>query len=326
MTAPPTAFYCVSSGEYFLGAVGLINSLRLQGHAEPIHLLDCGLTADQRALIADEVVLVDAPDDTPPYLLKTIAPLANPAEVMVLIDVDMIATRNLGELIERARAGRVVAFENMGDRFVPEWGELLDLGPVTPRRYLSSSFVAMGRDPGDEILRLLDDRQRRHDFERNCFTINFLREPLGDEPLLYLDQDVLNAILASRVDPDRVAGLETRLAALPPFDDLELTDAATLRCEFADGSQPYLLHHVFPGKPWAQPMPDGLYSLLLRRLLGENDVAIKIPQERLPMRVRQGRRAELARRREQAALRAKLALGSWAGRARGAASWRPASR
>ena len=41
------AFYCVSDDRYFLGAVGLINSLRLVGHSEPIHLLDCGLTAGQ---------------------------------------------------------------------------------------------------------------------------------------------------------------------------------------------------------------------------------------------------------------------------------------
>ena len=39
------AFYCVADERYFLGAVGLINSLRLVGHDEPIHLLDCGLRA-----------------------------------------------------------------------------------------------------------------------------------------------------------------------------------------------------------------------------------------------------------------------------------------
>ena len=44
--------------------------------------------------------------DTPPWLLKTVAPLAHPAEVMVLIDADMIVTRPLDELIERARDGQ----------------------------------------------------------------------------------------------------------------------------------------------------------------------------------------------------------------------------
>jgi hypothetical protein len=49
---PSTAFYCVASRLYFLGAVGLVNSLRLVGHEEPVFLLDCGLTEGQRALTA----------------------------------------------------------------------------------------------------------------------------------------------------------------------------------------------------------------------------------------------------------------------------------
>ena len=46
----PARFYCVADERYFLGAVGMINSLRLQGHAEPIHVLDCGLRPGQREL------------------------------------------------------------------------------------------------------------------------------------------------------------------------------------------------------------------------------------------------------------------------------------
>ena len=30
------AFYCVADERYFLGAVGLVNSLRLVGHDEPV--------------------------------------------------------------------------------------------------------------------------------------------------------------------------------------------------------------------------------------------------------------------------------------------------
>ncbi len=40
----------------------MINSLRLNGHREPIYLLDCGLSDDQRELLAAEVTVVDAPD------------------------------------------------------------------------------------------------------------------------------------------------------------------------------------------------------------------------------------------------------------------------
>ena len=51
----PAAFYCVADERYFLGAVGLINSLRLVGHDEPVYLLDCGLTDAQRELLAAHV-------------------------------------------------------------------------------------------------------------------------------------------------------------------------------------------------------------------------------------------------------------------------------
>ena len=58
---PPVAFYCVSSDAYFLGAVGMINSLRLQGHDEPVYVMDCGLSAPRRELLSPHVTLVAAP-------------------------------------------------------------------------------------------------------------------------------------------------------------------------------------------------------------------------------------------------------------------------
>ncbi len=72
------AFYCVADERYFLGAVGLINSLRLVGHTEPIYLLDCGLTERPARAARAGGELVDAPADAPPTLLKTIAPLQPP--------------------------------------------------------------------------------------------------------------------------------------------------------------------------------------------------------------------------------------------------------
>src|SRR5215210_3169387 len=106
------AFYCVADARHFIGAVGLINSLRLLGHAEPVFVLDCGLEPSQRELLSAEARIVAAPSDAPPWLLKTVAPLAHPAEVMVLIDADMIVTRSLAEPIETASAGSLVAVEN----------------------------------------------------------------------------------------------------------------------------------------------------------------------------------------------------------------------
>ena len=286
---PKAAFYCVADERYFLGAVAMINSLRHHGHDEPIYLLDCGLSAAQRALVAAEVTIVDAPDETPPYLLKTIVPLRHPAEVMVLIDADMIVTRPLAELIEVAAAGRVVAFENNSDRHVAAWGELLDLGPLRHGTYVSSGFAALGGDFGAEVLALLGDRQRRVDFSETFYGRNH-----PEYPFLYPEQDVLNAILYS-FDAARTLALEHRLAPNQPFAGLSIR-AGEGRVAYEDGSEPYLLHH-FLKKPWLEPMYHGIYSQLLVRMVLADDAAIRLDAGQLPLRMRPGALAWLERKR-----------------------------
>jgi hypothetical protein len=288
---PEVAFYGVSDARYFLGVVGMVNSLRLLGHREPIYLLDCGLTSEQRRLLAGEVVVVEAPKGRPPYLLKTIAPLRHPADVMVLIDADMIATRPLDGPISTAAEGKVVAFENDRQRFVPEWGEVLELGEPRRRRYVSSGFVALGGSLGEEVLRLLDDRQRRVDFERTFYGSD---DP--KYPFLYPEQDVLNAILCTRQEQEAILTLAHRLAPNQPFHGLRLLDPAALRCAYGDGTEPYVLHHYLY-KPWLEPIYHGIYSRLLARLLLSDDVAVPVPEDHVPLRMRGGLRARIARAR-----------------------------
>jgi hypothetical protein len=289
----PVAFYCVANDRYFLGAVGLINSLRLVGHREPIFLLDCGLTPRQRELLEPRVTLVSAPEDAPPWLLKTVAPLRHPAEVSVLIDADMIVTRPLGGLIEKAASGRVVAFRTNRNRLFPEWGELLDLGPIRRQPYLSSGLVVFAGRVAVEVLRLMADRMSQVDFD-----LTYPRRSVPDYPFLMLDQDVLNAILASRVDPERIVVFEHRLAPKQPFAGIRLLDEKTLRCAYAeDAAQPYVLHWLGLVKPWLERTREDIYSRLLVRLLTGPDVGIKVPDEELPLRWRRGLlgRAERAR-------------------------------
>jgi hypothetical protein len=286
----PAAFYCVADERYFLGAVGLLNSLRLVGHTEPFHLLDCGLTAEQRDLISPHANLVPNRGDTPPWLLKTVAPLRHPAEVMVLIDADMIVTRRLDEPIEWAGEDRVVAVENDRDRFVAEWGELLDLGPVRRRPYVSSGLVFAGEGLGREVLGLMERLQDRVDFDQT-----FWRRNVPDYPFLYGDQDVLNAILASRrVPAERFLTVEHRLAPTPPFGRLRVIDEASLRCGYPDGTEPYVLHNFYR-KPWLVRMRSSAYSRLLTRCLLGHGLALPIAPRALPLRLRMGARAALAR-------------------------------
>jgi hypothetical protein len=289
--SPSAAFYCVADSRYFLGAVGLLNSLRLRGHREPMFILDCGLTEAQRQLMAPHVTLVPAPDDSPPWLLKTVAPLCHPAPVMVLVDTDIVATRSLAELIELAADSGVVAFQNDVDRFVPEWGELLGLGPVRRQPYLSSGLVFLGEPLGANVLRLMTERQTKVEFERT-----FWRENVPDYPFLYADQDVLNAILASRVKPDQIVALPNRLAPNPPFHGLRPTDKARLRWAYEDGVEPYVVHH-HTAKPWLEPTYDGVYSRLLRRLLADPDASVRVPRRQIPLRMRSGLAAYAERKR-----------------------------
>ena len=160
------AFYCVADERYFLGAVGMINSLRLHGHKEPIYLLDCGLNESQCAALDGEVELVPAPADTAPYLLKTIAPQLHPAETMVLIDADMIVTKPLGELLERVSAGGVLAFCDRQERYFAEWGDLLGADSAIEQPYVSSGFVALGGAEGSRVIELMEKHQHLVEFER----------------------------------------------------------------------------------------------------------------------------------------------------------------
>ena len=293
--APDLAFCCVADSRYFIGAVGLINSLRLVGHDEPVHLLDCGLTDEQRALLTAHATVVRAPGGLPPWLLKTVIPRQRPDALNVLVDTDMIITRSLAPLIERAASGRLVAFRDRKQRFFTAWGDLPGLGPVRERPYVSSGLVVCDPTVGQEVLGLLDELQPEVDFERT-----YWRRNVRGYPFLYADQDVLNAILAAAIEPDRVWALDQRLAPTPPFRGVRIIDRHTLRCAYRDGTQPYLVHQYLR-KPWLEPTYDGVYSRLLRRLLTGSDVAIRLPPREIPPRLRLGSAAIVERIRNSAA-------------------------
>lgn len=282
------AFYCVSDARYFLGAVGLINSLRGLGHEQPIFLLDCGLTDVQRDLLGGQVEIVPAPQGVPPWLLKTILPVARPATTQVLIDTDMVVTRDLAPLLERADGGRVVAFRDRQQRFFDQWGELPGVGPARPRPYVSSGFVVLAGPIGAEVLELFHRHQSCVDFERTFWRRN---EP--DYPYLYADQDVLNAILATSVDAAAVEALDQRLAPTPPFRGLRVNDAG---CAYRDGTKPYLVHQYLR-KPWLEETYDGVYSQLLRLRLTAGEGPIEVPAEQLPVQLRSDAEGRAARRR-----------------------------
>jgi hypothetical protein len=277
------AFYTVADDRFFLGAVGLVNSLRLLGHTEPIHVLDRGLSPEQVELLAPEANLVPGPEHAVPgNLLKAVAPIRHPAEAMVLVDADVIVTRPLDGLIERAAGGDVAAFATGMDRSLPEWGELLGLGPVRPLPYLCSALVFCGGSLGREIVELMDRHGDVVEWE-----LTYWRRNIADYPFVHADQDLFNAALQTRARSDRVIELEGRLLASPPFSGLRAVDDGRLRCAYADGTAPYAVHH-WNAKPWLERTHHGVYSRLLRRLLVGPGLAIRVPEARLPLRLRRG--------------------------------------
>ncbi len=133
------------------------------------------------------------------------------------------------------------------------------------------------------------------DYERSYFA-----DDVAGYPFRYIDQDVLNAVIAGRVEPGRAAAIDPKLFPTPPFRALRVADEATLRTVYRDGSEPYAVHQ-FVRKPWLEPMYHSVYSRLLARLLTGEDVAIRLPPEEVPRRMRRGPAALVERRLTDAA-------------------------
>jgi hypothetical protein len=282
-------FYTVADSAYFLGAVALVNSLRLTGHADRVLVLDCGLGPEQRALLEPEADLVPAPAGPHPWFLKWLAALERPAEAMILLDSDIVVVRSLEAIAEQAAEGRAVAFVDLNpERYQEEWAELVGR-PVERRPYVNSGFLAVGGATGVRLLERLHEAQQR-------VSRNAVAAPDGSvrRPFKYPDQDVLNAVLASELAADEVEVLERRLGAAQPFARLRLGDVRALDCRYPDGERPYLLHHLY-AKPWLALTPTNPYTRLLPRLLLGEDVAVRPAARDVPLRLRPGSLGELAR-------------------------------
>jgi hypothetical protein len=274
--------------------VALLNSLRLIGHDEPIFLVDAGLTAEQRRLLSDHVTLIRGPQNAPVILLKQLGPMKYPASVSILLDADMIVTRPLRELIAAARSGRIVGFvdeDTTEDRFFPEWSSLLGYGPVRRQPYLNAGQLVIPDSLGHRLLELWVEGQAKVDAQGTWHGKGRL-----SSPLYFGDQDVLNALVATHFEPEEMMIFEHRLAPFPPFPGLRLIDKQRILCRYADGTQPFLLHHIL-AKPWLKTTRTTVYSLLLPRLLLAPDVALRLEPNQLPLRLREGRLAVADRRR-----------------------------
>ncbi len=183
-----------------------------------------------------------------------------------------------------------MTFENDHDRFFLEWSSL-GLGVPQRQSYVNSGCLILSSETASEFLPLFSELQKHLDVSRTCFGRN------GDpsNPFYFADQDILNAMLCTRYD-GLVTRVEHRLAPVPPFPGLKITDLARLECAYADGAEPYLLHHILR-KPWLTATKASLYTTLFTRLVTGSDVPVRLDARDIPLRLRDSRFAAIDRAR-----------------------------
>jgi len=289
-------FCTVASASHYPGLVALVNSLRLQGHHEPMTVVDLGLTDRQRAEVGHECDVITPSGDAlhpwlvMPQVLQSVLP-----GVTVYVDSDIIVTARLDDIVELARAGDVCAFvDRFAERRFAEWQSLFAL-PSAPRAqpYVNAGFMALDTARFSQFVgrwRTLCDTMANR-------AISVATLDVGD-PLTWPDQDALNALLMSEVPAERVAVQPSDGAAQGPWElsATRVDDARTLRCTRA-GRSVTLLHSFGVPKPW-QPeartsLPRTAYLTCLRHLLTRDDVAIRTAEPLAPW-LRRGTRGALS--------------------------------
>jgi hypothetical protein len=292
------AYFTVSDERYFLGAIALVESLRRTGNKEPIVVLDAGLRADQRAVLADTCRIVPLPDmrsaaNAAYYKLVAPSIAADDVDVVVLVDSDMLITASLAPVIRSAAAGRVVCYPDPESaRWFADWESIFGLDHA-PRKqtYVNSGFVAFSRSRHPELLRAWAEACR-----------SIASHPTVAEgaigPTAQADQDALNALLMGSYPAD-VVDLRPADEA-PQANDLaagvDIADARSLACLYR-GTSTVLLHAAGNPKPWRswRGMRRTAYSVLLVEVLG--DLLTRVPADalRLPWWLRPGALVDSAR-------------------------------
>jgi hypothetical protein len=293
MTVEAT-FYTVSDARFFPGTVALLNSLRLTGNRGELFVLDLGLESDQLALIEGHATVLEPPAGlhARQTLCKSYPHLLDPSGVIVIIDSDMIVTRPLDYELGLAAEGKICLFPDeprARNRWFAEWEELFGLAaPPRRRTYRNAGFVAFSTEHWPELLERW--------WNANARILPELIHHKDNNPMWDADQDTLNAILMSETSEEDVPDLATE--GVLPGDLLRTTlvDERSLACSLR-GRPVSLMHYTGSPKPWepgawtrvrADP-----FVRLLRRLLNEEDVVLRVPMEAIPEWLRPTRRGRI---------------------------------
>ena len=187
---PEVAYYTVTNAEHYPGAVALLNSLRLLGEDAPFVIVDCGLTSAQRDKLADHAHIVPRSGELHPTYQKPTGPLAYPAEIMVIIDADVIVNRPLTPLYEPAARGKIVVWEErIPDRFFSEWSSV-GLGPARYQPYVNGGHFILSAETAPAFWKVYVDVQDALD-QRETRAGGADGQLSGSYPFFFCDQDVL---------------------------------------------------------------------------------------------------------------------------------------
>jgi hypothetical protein len=280
-------FFTMGDARYFLGAVALVNSLRIVGHDDPVTFLDLGLTPEQREIMATEcdVVDIDRSPDRHPYTFQPYPHVLDPSGICVIVDSDVIVTSRLDAIIDAAGEGKIASYPDRIDRCLPEWEAIFGLHarirPGIP--YVNSGLVAF-------------DAVRHRRFLARWWELCqqlCVSAPASDaSPTGFADQDALNALLMSEYADDQAAGDANQVVlGSPALAATRIDDVESLECT-RDGLPVVALHSLSQPKPW---MPEARTMLrrnafvpCLRRCLSGPGLTIELPEAMIPTWLRRG--------------------------------------
>jgi hypothetical protein len=317
-TAPPPVFCSVVDRAYFLGAVALINSLRLTGHTGDIIFLDVGLDPDQRAFLEQEATIHAGPPDVGwlSVFAKPELGLLVPDRTAVILDNDLVITGSFEPLIRAADEGAIAVFEQPdASRWFPEWEQLFALRePLRRGKYVNGACVVLSTGRWRRFLERWRELGETVAAARADRPFLLRTDEVVADPMGYNEQDTLNALLMSEV-PDSAMSYWSH--DLTPWweerGEVRVLDTRTLRCEKGSG-QPLFLHGTGQPKPWQRwgwlKLRFSAFNQLLIRVLTGNDVALRVPLEEIPIWLRPGIRGRALE--HSGATAARVAYGSLA--------------
>ena len=294
----PVRFFTIADAGYFPGLVGLVNSLRLQGHGEPITVLDLGLLAEQRAALQTECEFVVPPSeilDTRGLWSRTRASFETSKLSCMSILTSSSAGRSTGSSPLHRRDGS--ACLRMRRRLAgSRSGNRSSVSVAAPRKqtYINAGFLAFSTACFPQLLSRWSECCGQLVSPPTHLDPNDL-----DSPTALSSQDALNAVLMSELELDQIdfQPLTAEAQGQMQLHRTRVVDLGRLACRL-DGQPTTLLHAWGSPKPWeyaaAKELRRSAYLRCLRRLLVSRDVAVKIPSDCVPMWLQPGLRGALS--------------------------------